>query len=89
MMMVEMPKVKYFATLRHRVGIEEESVEDLTLSEVFRRVAIKIPDFLDFDGKPTGLYVVLINDIDYRLYGEDYKLKNDDCVTIIPVIHGG
>lgn len=87
--MIKMPKIKYIGGLRGRVGKEEEVIEPMTLREALRKVAANIPDIIDFDGKPTGLYVITINDADYRLFGEDYELKNDDYVTIIPVIHGG
>lgn len=84
-----MPKVKYVASLRTRLGVEEEEIEAKSIREAFKALSSKIPDLLDFDGKPTGLYVVLVNGVDYRLLGEDYSLSGRDNITVIPVIHGG
>ncbi|MEM1605752.1 MAG: MoaD/ThiS family protein [Fervidicoccaceae archaeon] len=84
-----MPIVKYIANLKTRVGVDQEKIEARTLREVISKVSEKVPDLVDFDGKTTGLYVILVNDVDYRLLGEEYILGDNDVITILPVIHGG
>lgn len=84
-----MPVVRYLATLKGRLGVEEERIEARVLKDLLKGVSSRVPDLLDFDGRPSGLYVILVNGMDYRLLGEEYKLEDDDEVTIIPVIHGG
>ena len=84
-----MPIIKYIANLKARVGVDQERIEARTLREIISKVSEKVPDLVDFDGKTTGLYVILVNDIDYRLLGEDYILSEEDIISIIPVIHGG
>jgi len=84
-----MPIVKYIANLKTRVGVDQEKIEARTLREVISKVSEKVPDLIDFDGKTTGLYVILVNDVDYRLLGEEYILGDNDVITILPVIHGG
>ncbi|MEM4708552.1 MAG: MoaD/ThiS family protein [Fervidicoccaceae archaeon] len=84
-----MPIVKYIANLKTRVGVDQEKIKARTLREVISKVSEKVPDLVDFDGKTTGLYVILVNDVDYRLLGEEYILGDNDVITILPVIHGG
>lgn len=84
-----MPIVRYIANLKTRVGLEQERIDAKTVSEALSKISSRIPDLLDFDGRPTGLYVILVNDIDYRVLSEEYLLKENDYITIIPVIHGG
>ncbi|MCC6052006.1 MAG: MoaD/ThiS family protein [Fervidicoccaceae archaeon] len=84
-----MPIVKYIANLKTRVGVDQEKIEARTLREVISKVSEKVPDLVDFDGKTTGLYVILVNDVDHRLLGEEYILGDNDVITILPVIHGG
>uniref|UniRef100_A0A7J3ZIF9 MoaD/ThiS family protein n=1 Tax=Fervidicoccus fontis TaxID=683846 RepID=A0A7J3ZIF9_9CREN len=84
-----MVKVRLLATLKERVGKEIVEVEAQTLQELARKLSHHIPDIIDPDGRPSGLYLFLINGADYRVRGENPELSSEDEVIIIPVSHGG
>lgn len=84
-----MPTVSYVASLKTRVGVDRENIEARTLKEALLKISSRVPDLLDYDGKTTGLYVILVNDVDYRLLDENHELREEDNITVIPVIHGG
>lgn len=84
-----MVKVKLLASLKERAGKEIIEVEARTLQELARKLSHYIPDIIDPDGRPSGLYLFLINGADYRVRGENPTLTDADEVTIIPVSHGG
>lgn len=39
----------------------------------------------------SGEYMLLINDVDVNVYGglDNVKIKNDDVVVFVPIVHGG
>ncbi|MEM4475356.1 MAG: MoaD/ThiS family protein [Fervidicoccaceae archaeon] len=84
-----MARVRLLGSLRERLGSAIFEVEARRLSEVLRALRGAVPDLASSEGRPSGLYVILIDGVDYRVYGEDPELKPDSEVTLIPVSHGG
>ncbi len=84
-----MVKVRLVSTLKEKFGKEEIEVNAEDLRSLIKFLSNKVPDIADFEGRPSGLYLLLINDVDARVYGENPKITEDSIVTVIPVNHGG
>jgi len=84
-----MVKVRLVSTLKEKFGEEEIEVNAEDLHSLVKILSNKVPDIADFEGRPSGLYLILINDVDARVYGENPKIEDNSVVTVIPVNHGG
>ena len=84
-----MVKVRLMATLKERFGKETIVLEAQTLLDVLRKLAETAPDLLDPVGRPSPLYLYLINGADSRILGDNPQLGEEDEIAIIPINHGG
>lgn len=93
-------KIEFLGVLRRELG--RESIELDLGNELGDNPSLK--DFLKYlvsiypkleiavgeDGHLTTSYMLFINGVDYMvLGGYDYKLRNLDKLTFIPIAHGG
>lgn len=84
-----MVRVKLLATLGEKYGDEEVEVRASSLSELISSLSKRIPEIAEAGGKPSPLYLYLINGVDARVLGDNPVLRDEDEVSIIPINHGG
>lgn len=85
----ELVKVKLEGHFKTRIGKEELELEAKSIKELVASLSRLLPEVADAYGNPSGLCLILIGDADYRVYGENPALSEEDVVTVIPVSHGG
>ncbi|MEM2021849.1 MAG: MoaD/ThiS family protein [Zestosphaera sp.] len=63
------------------------------LKDFLKQLRSELPDLreaVEEDGTPTTSYLIFINGVDYRLLGGlEYRLRDKDEISLVPISHGG
>ncbi len=91
---LDLVKIVLIASLSQILGFRETEIEidDISIRELGVELLKRNPEFsviFSDDGSLKPGYLLLVNDTDYRLLGEEYRIKKNDIVAILPVSHGG
>ena len=89
-----MVKIVLIASLSQILGFRETKIEidNVSIKELGVELIKRSPKFsaiFSDDGSLKPGYLLLVNDTDYRLLGEEYRIRKNDVVAILPVSHGG
>ncbi|MCD6419332.1 MAG: MoaD/ThiS family protein [Synergistetes bacterium] len=87
-------KVKFFATLRDKIGVEVVEVNANTFKDLVVRLVEMYPqlkgEIVDEDFSLRDDYIYLVNGRNIMFLGnEDTALKDGDAVAMFPPVGGG
>lgn len=89
--------VEFLGVLRRELGRDNIELsglsDDLTLNEVLKYLLDNYPKLsiaINKDGTLSTAYMLFINGVDYQILGGyQYRVKDSDKLTFIPIAHGG
>jgi len=87
-------KVKFFATLRDKVGVELVEIDARTFRDLVKRLVEMYPqlkgEIVDDDFSLRDDYIYLVNGRNIMfLRNEDTALEDGDAVAMFPPVGGG